>query len=179
MKLAKSLSVATLAAISVAAAGVKPTQAAIVNYSFTVDATSGSNPGQYFGSFRYDDSFLTGLGLETLGVENGLTVAFNYLGTTYTEADDIDFDLFPIVSFNDGQLQGLSYFVANQFFIGDESDLDVGGNKFYLVDESVITTQVGTVSYSQVPEPFAVSGIAIATTVGLFMKRKKKAAVAS
>ncbi|MBD2250807.1 PEP-CTERM sorting domain-containing protein [Nostoc parmelioides] len=179
MKLAKGLGIATIAAISVAAVGVQPTQAAIVNYNFIVDATSGSNPGQYFGSLKYDDSFLTSLGLETLGVENGLEVKFNYLGNTYTEVDDIDFDSFPIVSFNDGKFLGLSYFVADQFFIGDENNLDVGGNKFYLLDQSVITTEVGTVSYSQVPEPFAVSGIAIAGTVGLFMKRKKKATVAS
>ncbi|BAY70402.1 PEP-CTERM sorting domain-containing protein [Anabaena sp. FACHB-709] len=175
MKLAKGLGIATIAAISVAAVGVQPTQAAIVNYNFIVDATSGSNPGQYFGSLKYDDSFLTGLGLETLGVENGLEVKFNYLGNTYTEEDDEFYDLYPIVSFNDGKLLGLSYFVADKFFIGNENNLDVGGNIFYEIDGSVFATEVGTVRYSQVPEPFAVSGIAIAATVGLFMKRKKKA----
>ncbi|WP_414752131.1 PEP-CTERM sorting domain-containing protein [Anabaena sp. CCY 9910] len=180
MRLAKGLGIATIAAISVVAVEFKPTQAAIVNYRFTVDATSGDNRGQYFGSFRYDDSFLTGLGLETLGVENGLRVTFNYLGNTYTEADDIDFDLFPIVTFENGQLQGLSYFVADQFIIGsDVNTPEIGGNRFYTINGSVFTTEVGTVSYSQVPEPLAVSGTAIAATIGLFMKRKKKATVAS
>ncbi|MCC5630774.1 hypothetical protein LC613_23370 [Nostoc sphaeroides CHAB 2801] len=88
MKLAKNLAIATIAAtISVAAIGAKPVQAALVNYDFTVNAIYGNNPGQYFGSFQYDDSTLTNTGLETLGVENGLAVAFNYLVANYTEAD--------------------------------------------------------------------------------------------
>ncbi|MEA5566803.1 PEP-CTERM sorting domain-containing protein [Anabaena sp. UHCC 0399] len=178
MKLAKSLGIATFAAISVAAIAPKAAQAAIVNYNFTVNATSGDDPGQYFGSFKYDDSFLTGLGSEILGVENGLKVAFNYLGNNYTEADDEAFDFFPIVTFNDGNLQGLSYFVADQFIIGsDVNTPEVGGNIFYTISGSVNTRAVGTVSYAKVPEPFAVGGTAIAATLGLWINRKKKAAV--
>jgi hypothetical protein len=174
MKLAQSLGIATFAAISVAAIAANPVQAAIVNYNFTVNA----NSSQYLGSFKYDDSFLTSLGLETLGVENGLKVAFNYLGTTYTEADDEAYDFFPIVTFNNGNLQGLSYFVADQFIIGsDVNTPEIGGNIFYTISESVNTTQVGTVSYAKVPEPFAVGGTAIAATLGLWINRKKKAGV--
>ncbi|MDM9585424.1 PEP-CTERM sorting domain-containing protein [Nostoc sp. GT001] len=176
MKLAKDISVAVFAvAISVAAV-VKPTQAALVNYDFTVNATSGDRPGQYFGSFRYDDSTLTNTGLETLGVENGLVVAFNYLGTNYTEVDDTDFNSFPIASFNNGKILGLSYFIADQFAIAsDPNTPDVGGNNFYLIDQSVNTTQVGTVSYAKVPEPLAVGGTAFAAVMGLWMQRKKRA----
>ncbi|MCC5601836.1 PEP-CTERM sorting domain-containing protein [Nostoc favosum] len=177
MKLAKNLGIATIAAtISVAAIGANPTQAALVNYGFTVNATSGDNPGQYFGSFQYDDSTLTNTGLETLGVENGLAVTFNYLGTNYTEVDDADFNSFPIASFNNGEVLGLSYFVADQFAIGSEPNTpDVGGNKFFVIDQSVNTTQVGTVSYAKVPEPLAVGGTAIAGVMGLWMQRKKRA----
>ncbi|MBG1240047.1 PEP-CTERM sorting domain-containing protein [Nostoc sp. NZL] len=176
MKLVKNLGIATIAAtISVAAIGAKPVQAALVNYGFTVNATFGNNPGQYFGSFQYDDSTLTNTGLETLGVENGLAVAFNYLGTNYTEVDDTDFDSFPIASFNNGEVLGLSYFVADQFAIGgDLNTPDVGGNKFYVIDQSVNTTEVGTVSYAKVPEPLAVGGTAIAGVMGLWMQRKKR-----
>jgi hypothetical protein len=175
MKLAKNLSIATVAAaMSIAAMGAKPVQAALVNYSFTVNATSGNNPGQYFGSFQYDDSTLTNTGLEILGVKNGLEVAFNYLETNYTEADDTDFDSFPIASFNNGEVLGLSYFVADQFAIAsDPNTPDVGGNNFYLIDQSVNTTQVGTVSYAKVPEPLAVGGTAIAAVMGLWIQRKK------
>lgn len=175
MKLGKNLGLAAFAAaISVAAIAPKSAQAAIVNYNFTVDTGS----AQYLGSLKYDDSFLTGSGFELLGVENELTVAFNYLGNDYTEADDIDFDAFPIVSFNDGQFQGLSYWVADQFVIGSvPSTPEVGGNNFYTVSNSTDTTLAGTVTYAKVPEPFAVGGTAIAATLGLWMKRKKKAAL--
>ncbi|MBH8554526.1 PEP-CTERM sorting domain-containing protein [Nostocaceae cyanobacterium CENA357] len=176
MKLAKNLGIAAFAAISVVAVGANPAQAALLNYNFTVNATSGSNPGEYFGSFQYDDSTLTNVGLETLGVENGLAVAFNYLGTNYTEADDTDFDSFPIVSFNNGQVLGLSYFVADQFVIGsDVNTPDLGGNRFYVIEQSVNATEVGTVSYTKVPEPLAITGTAIASVMGLWMQRKKKA----
>jgi hypothetical protein len=178
MKSAKNLVLATVAtAISVAAIGVKPTQAAVINYKFTVDATSGDNPGQYFGSFRYDDSTLTNTGIETIGTENGLALAFNYLGTTYTEKDDIDYANFPIVSFNNGSLLGLNYWVADKFMIvSDVNTPDVGGNKFYAINQSVNTTQVGKVSYTQVPEPLTIGGTAIAGAMGLWMKRNKKVA---
>jgi hypothetical protein len=180
MNPAKNLVIATVAtAISVAVIGVKPTPAAIINYKFTVNATSGNNPGKYFGSFRYDDATLTNTGLETIGTENGLAVNFNYLGTKYTEKDDTDFNLFPIATFNNGALQGLSYFVADKFAIaGDINNPDVGGNRFYLVNQSVNTTEVGTVSY-QVPEPLAVGGSAIAGVMGLWIKRKKATKIAA
>ncbi|MEJ1933248.1 PEP-CTERM sorting domain-containing protein [Nostoc sp. NIES-2111] len=175
MKLGKSLSIATLAAISFAAVEAIPTQAATIKYKFTANVTSGSNPGEYLGSFQYDDSFLTGLGLETLGIEDGLKVTFNYLGETFTEEDDADFDAYPIVSFDDGKILGLNYFVADKFTIaGDLDTPDVGGNIFYVIDESVNATAVGTVTYSRVPEPLAIGGTAIAATAGLFIKRKKK-----
>ncbi|AFY41893.1 PEP-CTERM sorting domain-containing protein [Nostoc sp. PCC 7107] len=180
MKSTRNLGIAAIAAtISITTIGANPTQAALIKYDFTVDATSGSNPGQYVGNFQYDDDFLTGLGLETIGVENGLRVAFNYLGTNYTEVDDESFDLFPIASFNNGQLLGLSYFVRDQFIIGgDLNTPDVGGNRFYLVNQSVFTTEVGSVTYAKVPEPLTVGGTVIAATLGIWMKRKKKAIVA-
>ncbi|AFY46131.1 PEP-CTERM putative exosortase interaction domain-containing protein [Nostoc sp. PCC 7524] len=172
MTLAKNLGIASFAAaISIAAITAKPAQAAIVRYDFTV------NPGESFGSFSFDDSTLTGLGLETIGVENGLDVTFNYLGTTYTEEDDQSYDFFPILTFNDGRIQGLSYGVLDQFFIGDETNFNIGGANFYVFDPQSPSSliQTGTVSYSRVPEPLALGGTAIATTMGLFIKRKKKA----
>ncbi|BAY66598.1 hypothetical protein NIES22_67380 [Calothrix brevissima NIES-22] len=182
MKSAKNLVVATIAsAISlITITAAKPTQAAIINYKFKVNATSGDNPGRYFGSFRYDDSSLTNTGLETIGVENGLALNFNYLGNNYTEKDDFDFNLYPILTFNNGKLQGLSYFVADKFAIASDNlnNPDVGGNRFYLLNQSVNATAVGTVSY-QVPEPLTVSGTAIATLMGLWMKRKKATKLAA
>ncbi|MGF1937740.1 MAG: PEP-CTERM sorting domain-containing protein [Nostoc sp. ChiQUE02] len=178
MKLAKNIGIAAIA-IAVAAVA-KPTQAALVNYGFSVNATSGDNPGQYFGSFQYDDSTLTGTGEETLGVSNGLSILFDYLGTQYTEASDFDYPSSPVVSFTNGNLLGLSYLVEDQFFIGnDPVNPNTGGTKFYsiLSADLLSTTQVGTVSYSKsqsVAEPMTVAGIAIAGVMGLCLKRKKK-----
>ncbi|BCL35751.1 PEP-CTERM sorting domain-containing protein [Nostoc sp. MS1] len=183
MRLNKNLGLASFAlAVSLATLEAKPTQAAVVNYNFTVDATSGGNPGQYFGSFSYDDSNLTGLGEESLDVSNGLlSIKFDYLGTQYTEVDDIDFPtgVAPLVSFRDGKVLGLSYLVENQFFIGGDLDNPfLGGNIFYSVESANLFTAipVGTVTYSTVPvsEPLAVVGTAIASAVGLWTSRQKK-----
>ncbi len=178
MKLAKNLGIAAVAAISVVAIGTKPTQAAVIDYDFIVNAISGDNPGQYYGSLSYDDSTLVGTGEETLGINNGLTVGFNYLGNNYTETDDLDYDLFPVISFQNGNLSGLSYLVEDQFFIGNNPENpDTGGAKFYSIASADLTsaTQVGTVTYSKVPEPMTISGTVIAGTVGMWLKRKKKA----
>ncbi|WP_392532374.1 PEP-CTERM sorting domain-containing protein [Nostoc sp. C117] len=175
MKLAKNFGIAAVAA-SIFVVGAKPAQAALLNYNFTVNATSGSNPGKYFGSFQYDDSDLTNIGFERLNVNNGLALTFNYLGINYTQANDADFNSFPIVTFNDGQLLGLSYFVPDQFVIDSDVDsLNVGGDRFYVIQQSVNAIEVGTVSYTRVPEPLGISGTAIATVIGLWMQRKKKA----
>lgn len=181
MKLGKNLGIATVAAaISLAVAGTKPVQAALVNYDFTVNATSGDNPGEYFGSFQYEDSTLTGIGDENLGVSNGLSILFNYLGTQYTEVSDFDYPLSPVVSFTNGSLLGLSYLVEDQFFIGDDpANPNTGGTKFssILSADLLSVIEVGTVSYSQgqpVPEHTTIGGIAIAGIIGLCLKRKKK-----
>ncbi|WP_414752132.1 PEP-CTERM sorting domain-containing protein [Anabaena sp. CCY 9910] len=181
MKLSKNFGIATFAiAISLAAIEAKPTQAAIVNYNFAVNATAGDNPGVYVGSFSFDDSNLNGIGEESLDVSNGLlSVVFDYLGTQYTELDDFDYPtgVAPLVSFQDGKLLGLSYLVEDQFFIGGDLDNPyTGGNQFYsIVSADLLSAnEVGTVSYSKVPEPLTIFGTAIATFVGLWSNRQKK-----
>lgn len=185
MKLSKNFGIATFAlTLSLATVEVKPTQAAVFNYNFTANVTSGPNPGKYFGSLRYDDTNLTGVGQESLDVSNGLlSVVFDYLGTRYTEANDIDFvdGIAPIVSFNNGNLLGLNYLVEDQFFIGSDVNTEfTGGNRFYSIVSADLTsaTEVGTVSYTRVPEPLALVGTAIATATGFWVNRKKKAFVA-
>ncbi|MEH2085357.1 PEP-CTERM sorting domain-containing protein [Nostoc sp.] len=179
MKLAKDISVAAFAVAIAVAAVVKPTQAALVNYDFTVNATSGDRPGQYFGSFRYDDSTLTAIGEENLGVSNGLSIVFDYLGTQYTEASDFDYPSSPVVSFTNGNLSGLSYLVEDRFLIGnDPGNPNRGGTKFYsiLSADLLSTTEVGAVTYSKstsVPEPMTLGGIAIASAMAFGMKPKR------
>lgn len=178
MRLTQNFGIATFAiAISLATVEVRPTQAAVIDYKFTVNATSGS---QYFGSFRYDDTNLNGIGAENLDVSNGLlSVVFDYLGTQYTEVDDVDYvsGVAPVISFQDGKLLGLSYLVEDQFFIGGDLNTPfTGGDKFYTILSADLLSadEAGTVTYSKVPEPLALLGTAIATVAGLWVNRQKK-----
>jgi hypothetical protein len=178
MKLAKNLVITSIAAISVAAISAKPAPAALLKYDFKATTTLGENPGEYFGSFSFDNSTLTNVGIEDIGVEDGLKVAFNYLGNNYTEFDDDGYDRFPIATFNNGNLLGLSYLVPNQFLIGsDENTPDIGGNRFYSIqdiDGALSAIEIGTVTYAKVPEPLSLGGVAIAATLGSWLNRKKK-----
>ncbi|MBR8836128.1 MAG: PEP-CTERM sorting domain-containing protein [Stigonema ocellatum SAG 48.90 = DSM 106950] len=157
-----------------------PAQASVINYNLTVDVTSGANVGEYHGSFSYDDSTLRREGSEKVGISQGLSILFNYLGTTYTENNDTGSQVgFPIVSFDNGKLLGLNYLVHNQFYIADHLGSPyTGGSKFYQYpnssDDGQSGTQVGTVMYSgstSVPEPSTIVGAVAAAGIGLLMKR--------
>lgn len=92
--------------------GSLPAQAEIVTYDFTVSVSRGSLAGNvFYGTFSYDDAFLTGLGQETLGTAEGLTVSMDFLGDRYTELDDADYPAFPVLVFDDGELQQLDFWI--------------------------------------------------------------------
>jgi hypothetical protein len=96
---------------SVVLAG-RPVQASIVTYDFTVNVTEGSLSGQsYSGAFSYDDSTLEATGVETLGVDQELSVCMNYAGHTYTEVDDTSYPAFPKLIFEDGTITQLDFWV--------------------------------------------------------------------
>lgn len=181
------------AALSFAVMEAKPVQAATIIYDFAIDVTSGPLIGsQTSGFFSYDDSTLTGNGVETLGVNEGLSVSFNFLNETYNETDDIGFSSSPIVQFQDRNLLGLNFNVfygsSLQFAIADEVDVSTGavglggGNLFaYDTDPSAAFEGLGTVTYRQVPEPGSVVGLSV-LGLGFLLKkvtssRKRKATV--
>ena len=165
------LAVATVGvALSFAAIEASPVGAATITYDFDVNVTSGSLDNNiYEGSFSYDDSTLTEIGLETVGASEELSVFFEFLDVTYTEADDNNFLFnFPIVEFNDGSLVGLQYIVNdnlnNSIFavFGDEPDGMGGGDRFQYVDVNSFEVSEGSVTYSlrgAVPEPGTVAGL--------------------
>lgn len=182
----KLASATAAAALSFVVMEAKTVQAATVTYDFTVDVTSGPLTGtQPSGSFSYNDSTLTGTGLETLGVAQGLSVAFNFLGKTYKETNDIEFPEFPIVQFQERKLLGLNFtaFYGPSFqTIGIGNTVDVaagligsgGGSVFaYDTEPSVQFEGVGKVTYSArpVPEPVSVAGLS-ALGIGFLLKRK-------
>lgn len=185
MSIYQKLAVATAtAALSLAAMEAKTVQAATIVYDFTVDVTSGPLTGtQYFGSFSYDDLTLTGTGLETLGVDEGLSISFDFLGKTYNETSDIDLPDYPIVQFQDQSLLGLNFNVFygssfQSFAIANEVDASTGavgsggGNVFaYDTDPSVAFEGLGTVTYQPVPEPISVVGLSV-LGLGCLLKKK-------
>ena len=197
MSIYQKLAVATAtAALSLAAMEAENVQAATIIYDFTVDVTSGPLTGtQSSGSFSYDDLALTGTGLETLGVNEGLSVSFDFLVETYNETNDIDSPNYPIVQFQDQSLLGLNFnvFYASslQFAIADEIDASIGavglggGNVFaYDTDPNAAFEGLGTVTYRPVPEPSSVVGLSVLGLGFLLRKkvtssRKRKATVGS
>ena len=208
MNIYQKLAIATTGtALTLVTVEANPVQAAIVTYNFDVDVATGSLAGtQGSGFFSYDDSTLTGNGLESLGVSDGLSISFDFLGRTYTEADEAeepdDEEEFPFVNFRDGNLLGLNYLVDNRpsllfAFAGEEVDVeagrigDLGGNVF-VYDASNLPIPpggvfspfegVGTVTYQPVPESGSSLGILSFGILGasLLLKRNintKKAAI--
>ncbi len=157
----------------VGAIALSPTavQAATFSSGFTVNVTTGPLVGTTgSGSLSVDTSTLSGSGLESLGVAQGLIVNFSFLGNIFTQTDDNMFPTFPTVTFQNGQLLGLNYGAPNgypYFFIGASTspDFGSGGGAFsYFPTESSVADLVGvstgTVTYSSeaVPEPSEIGG---------------------
>lgn len=103
--------------LSLFAPEIKQTFTTTLAYNFTVRVISGSLSGQKFkGFFSYNDSLVTGKGSEEIGVKEGLSVNFNFLGRTYTEADDFNSSLYPRVLFENGMLVGLDFEIFTDKF---------------------------------------------------------------
>jgi len=192
----QKLAIFTAAAALIAVIDTQTAKAATITYDFTVDITSGPLTGtQPTGFFSYDDASLTGVGLETVGLNDGLSISFNFLGETYSETDDAGVPDYPIVQFQDRSLLGLNFNVFyapsfQSFAIADEANVSTGeiglgaGNVFaYDTDPSVQFEGLGTVTYSArpIPEPSSVVGLSV-LGLGLILKRgtfcrKRKATV--
>ncbi len=170
-----AVATASAAALSFVALEASPTQAATITYDFDVNVTSGPLDNNiYEGSFSYEDSTLKGIGLETVGVAEELSVSFEFLGGTYTEADDNNFSFnFPIVEFKNGSFVGLQYIVNdipnNSIFavFGNDPDGLGGENRFQYVDVNSFEVSQGSVTYSlrshstPVPEPGTAAGLSV------------------
>lgn len=111
--LISKLSIAFAAvALNNAVLTTSPAQASVVTYDFTVNVTQGPLAGQsYSGTFRYDDSTLEETGVETLGVNQELSVCMNYFGRNYTAVDDTSYPAFPKLIFEDGTITQLDFWI--------------------------------------------------------------------
>jgi hypothetical protein len=169
--------------------------AASVTYNFLVNDLDGSLAGQtYYGSFSFDDLYLTGHGRETIkDVGENLSFSFDFLGDHYDETND------PYertqVSFLNGRPQSI-YFRGNYdtyptipyTFGFTATNTDENGNFFpvefyYLIDGingsagngNVVFLDNGNGNNQSVPEPGSIFGVsAIALTVAASKKVNRK-----
>lgn len=89
-----------------------PDATEIITYDFAVNVTEGVLAGNTFiGAFSYDASTITGVGMEEVGVADGLTVDMNFLGKDYSEVDDIDYPAYPKLVFEDGEITRLDFWI--------------------------------------------------------------------
>jgi len=98
----------------------------IITENFIATVNSGTFAGTVgTGTFTYDDAMLTGIGGESVSFDSGnLMVNFNVFGQDFTNADDIDFTGFPLLSFLDGSIQSLDYIVA-EAILGPDNATDI------------------------------------------------------
>ena len=113
LKLLPKFSIAIVtAALSTGVIATSQAQNSTVSYDFTINVTKGSLAGKSFnGSFSYDNSTLKGIGVEELGVTQGLKACFNYLGRNYSESDDRDYPTFPKLVFENGKIKQLDFWL--------------------------------------------------------------------
>ena len=175
----------TLVALSFVVIEASPVQAATITYDFDVNITSGLlDENVYEGFFSYDDSTLTGIGREKIGVAEELSIVFEFFGKTYTEADDNNFSFnFPFVEFNENRLVGLQYIVNdtpnNSIFamFSDDPDGLGGGDRFQYIDVNSLEVNEGSVTFysrppsTPIPEPSSVAGLAL-LGFGWFLRKK-------
>lgn len=157
-----------------------PTQAATVEYDFTIDLFSGES---FDGMFSFDDSTLTGIGFEALSpLENeaNIQVDLSIFDQNITEADDVDFDegFFPAINFFNGELVGLDLLAPVEIdepgfggilvrndvfsFITDEYFTLLGPGSFPTGNfediRGTVSYQLSTTDSTTTPEPASILG---------------------
>ncbi|MFG6101685.1 hypothetical protein U2F10_05495 [Leptothoe sp. EHU-05/26/07-4] len=162
-----------------------PAYAARFQTNFFVDIVSGDFlVGDTFsGQVTYDDSLLSGIGLEQVAPDFGLiSLTFDYVGSdlstavTYSKGDDDTDSGFPLAIFQDGELVGLDYSVAiasDLSFQFREEPLGSGDFGFFTDNFSTFELNTGTVTFAEpmpVSEPAMVAGLV--TLVGLALCRR-------
>ncbi|PZV19353.1 MAG: hypothetical protein DCF22_00290 [Leptolyngbya sp.] len=205
----KTVSAIAAGAISLGSLTSKPAQAVTLTYDMTVDVTQGNYQGTYQGSFSYDNSNPLQPCQDSAAFtcatvkQNKLSILFNFLGKTYSEKQDLDYELgFPAVYFQNNALVGLSFVVIPPT---SAISFSILGESFYMGFETypdTLTKQglVGTISYKlkqlppgpapgpapgsvppcpgnceSIPEPSEIAGSALAIALlGLALKLRRK-----
>jgi len=197
-------SIAATASVGITFLAMSAAQAATFQFQATLEESlflTGApeigiepRPDFYRGTFSFDETLLTGVGLESLGAEAGLEVSLAEDPRVNQEID-VRFPEFPQVNFQDGELLGLDWYavyhpftnVPEQNYPGDFVRIsgtaltDGFDPTFYTPEEEPRSPVLGsgTVAYERVPEPVSVLGFAIAAFgASTLLKRKSKVEMA-
>ncbi|MDJ0797380.1 MAG: PEP-CTERM sorting domain-containing protein [Calothrix sp. MO_167.B12] len=169
-------------ALTFSVVDLRPAEA--VNFNFSGEIDSGALSGEKFqGSFSYEESLVTGTGnfffQEYIPVSN---LQFDFLGETFTEADDIYGG--PEVAFVANNLMGLSYNINNatagtiQFnfsFVPGFTDIS---QSYFTYASTNATGGTGSVTFTKqvngtpVPEPFTILGTAVVLGFGVLLQKE-------
>jgi len=167
---ALSVGVLTLGLTVLATQTVK---AAIVTYDFQVSIDFGTLLGNsYNGNLSYEDSTLTGISDEFIGL-NSFSLPFQ--GTTYTLADDFG----ATADFNLNNFVGATFFASNTTISLTSGNLTSNINDaFFAYDFGAGDQGTGTITYTKispipaVPEPSTILGSLTAIGLGISLKNK-------
>ncbi|MEH2325605.1 MAG: PEP-CTERM sorting domain-containing protein [Nostoc sp.] len=166
MKLFQKLAIATSLVLSLATLTTKSASAAIINYAFTVDSSTAKGNGL----FSFDDSTFSNDNIPVAPVQS-LTFQFDNNPKIYTAKDDVEYPdyplAFPTVSLADNAPIGLLYSFQDK--ANSDKNYEIAGTLFSVSSE---TSNSGTVSYRQVPEPSTLGSTFLVGSIGLFLKRK-------
>ncbi|MFN6473354.1 MAG: PEP-CTERM sorting domain-containing protein [Nostoc sp. SerVER01] len=158
--------------IGFATLDAKPVSAGIINYTFSVDSPTAKGNG----FFSFDDSTFNEE--NPIAIANSLSFQFDGDSTLYTEQDDIDYPDFPLVYstlFSTGKTSlALDYTFDNKTNPANSLRYEIIGEDFTIFSPTSPDAEVisGTVSYTRVPEPTALTGTFLACSLGLMMKKK-------
>jgi hypothetical protein len=130
--------------------------------AFSSDITGGPHAGErILGTVTFSpeavDALPGGSGALNPDLDSTVTVRFSFAGFDYTEADDTDFGSFPLLSFMDGEIQGLSYrAILKNPGLDIEAYIDIGGTSRIIThsfngDDEYLSVLVWDVTV--VPEP--------------------------
>jgi hypothetical protein len=166
----QKLTVTTSLALSLCALNATQAQALSL-YDFTVTPDFGTLTGNtYQGNFSFDDSGLTSSGEEEVAL---LSFNFlNFLGRTYTQADDPS----AIASFFDGNFLGIDYFFSDTdvtfSFLSGVLTQDINDAFFsYDITAAPMSAGTGNIAYTAVPTPALLPGL---VGLGAALVRRKR-----
>lgn len=174
-KLSVAITGAACIALGTANLEAAPAQAAILSAPLSINIDLGSGPvSSTAGSVTFDDSFLTGAGLEFLTTGSGLqSLNLTLLGNDYTAASDPrPASFFPRLVFNSGTLLGVN-FQFQELTTGTLIQLDDLTEQVFTATSGPIGTYV-TGAPTAIPTPALLPGL-IGLGISITTLRKRQA----